>query len=246
MFRTGRCLVVTFALSLFLIAISSVAVAKQYDEVDAATVKKMMTSEDTLVIFPLSPIEFNNLHIKGSINIPIDDLETKLPKDKSKKLVFYCLGVKCVASWRAAEKAVELGYKNVYAFREGLPGWTAAGYPTTTIEKLPDVDVKKISTAELASKLATDPVVLVDVNFNSDANKFHIDHAKRIHIPLDELHLKMAELDPDKQTIIICLKGQRAPIAARYLTGKGFSDVMVVEGGVQAWVLDGRAVKHNL
>lgn len=246
MFKIRKCLVAVLALFLSTLVINSLALAKEYTEVDAATVKKMMASADTLVIFPLSPIEFNNLHIKDSINIPIDNLETQLPDDKSIKLVFYCLGVKCVASWRAAEKAVELGYKNVYAFREGLPGWTAAGYPTVTVEKLPDVKVKRISTAELASKLATEPVVLVDVNFNADAHKFHIDHAKRVHIPLDELHLKVAELDQNKETIVLCLKGHRAPTAARYLIGKGFTDVKVVEGGVQMWVMDGRPVKQNM
>jgi rhodanese-related sulfurtransferase len=224
---------------------SSFAGAKEYQEVDAPTVKKMMDAGDVLVVFPLSPIEFDNLHIKDSVNIPMDDLEAKLPKNKSQELVFYCLGVKCVASWRAAEKAVSLGYNNVYAFREGLPRWIAAGYPTVTIEKLPDVAIKKISTTELASKLANEPVILVDINLTADAHKFYIDHAKRIHIPLDTLHLQASALDPDKQIIVMCLKGQRAPTAARYLTGKGFKDVVVVEGGIQQWILEGRPVKHG-
>ena len=125
MFKNGRQLFVVGILMFFLATISSFAVAKEYVEVDAPTVKKMMESDNALVVFPLSTIEFDNLHIEGSINIQMEDLETKLPKDKSRKLVFYCLGTKCVASWRAAEKAVALGYKHVYAFREGLPGWTA-------------------------------------------------------------------------------------------------------------------------
>lgn len=246
MFKNSRQLVVVGILCFFMIAVSTLAVAKEYVEVDAIAVKKMMESDNVLVVFPLSPIEFDNLHIEDSVNIQMEELQAKLPNDKSRKLVFYCLGVKCVASWRAAEKALALGYKNVYAFRDGLPGWVSAGYPTVTVEKLPDVAVKRISVSELASKLSNDPVVLVDINLASDARKFYLDHAKRIHIPLGELHLQISALDPNQQIVVICLKGQRAPTAARYLIGKGFKNVVVVDGGLQQWVLDGRPVKQAI
>jgi rhodanese-related sulfurtransferase len=245
MLKNARALVVTGLLALFMVTIGTLAGAKEYADIDASGVKEMMASDDVLVIFPLSPIEFDNLQIKGSINIPMDDLESRLPKDKSQKLIFYCLGVKCVASWRAAEEAVALGYENVYAFRDGLPGWTAAGYPTVTINKLPDIDVKKISTSELAYKLANQPVVLIDLNLTADAHKFYIDDVKRLHIPLDELHLQVSKLDPSQQIILMCLKGKRAPTAARYLAGKGYTNVVVVEGGLQQWVLEGRPVKQG-
>ncbi|NOR50944.1 MAG: hypothetical protein GQ530_07955, partial [Desulfuromonadales bacterium] len=109
MFKKRMQLVVSAVLVLLLVSISTYAEAKKYQEIDAQTVKEMMDSGDVLVVFPLSPLEFNDLHIKGSVNIPMNQLDSKLPKDKSRKVVFYCLGVKCVASWRGAVKAVELG-----------------------------------------------------------------------------------------------------------------------------------------
>ena len=45
----------------------------------------------------LSPLEFTQTKIKGSINIPYDNLlagEASLPADKERALVFYCLGPK--------------------------------------------------------------------------------------------------------------------------------------------------------
>ena len=45
------------------------------------------------------------------------------------KIVFYCNGVKCLRSSNACEKAIEYGFKNVYYYREGYPGWKTAGYP---------------------------------------------------------------------------------------------------------------------
>ncbi len=243
---TGRKKIISLvALVILLTSFSVQAGNKEYTEVDAQAVKEMMVTDDVLVIFPLSPIEFDNLSIKGSVNVPMDQLETGLPKDKSQKLIFYCLGTKCVASWRAAEKAVELGYKNVYAFREGLPGWTAAGYPTVTVKKIPNVEVTRISTSTLASKLANEQVILLDVNFSDDLRKFYIYHNKRVHIPLNELHLNTSELDKNKEIIVLCLKGKRSPTAARYLVGQGFTDVVVVDGGIQKWILEGRPVKKG-
>lgn len=237
--------ILTLMLAFFLISLSSVAEAKKYGEVDAKTTKDMMAKENALVVFPLSPIEFSDLHIKDSVNIPMELLADELPKDKSQKIIFYCLGVKCVASWRAAEKAVSLGYENVYAFREGLPGWTAANYPTVSIEKLPDVKIKRITTSELSGQLNNKLVVLLDVNLNEDAKKFYIDCPQRIHVPMDVLHLKAATLNKSDAIAILCLKGKRSPTAARYLVGQGFENVTVVDGGIQKWILEGRPVKQG-
>lgn len=238
-------LFVSVMLSFCFVTVGVVAEAKEYKEVDAKAVKAMMEEENPLVVFPLSPIEFDDLSIKGSVNIPMEQLQQQLPQDKSRKLVFYCLGTKCVASWRAAEKAVELGYKNVYAFREGLPGWIAAGYPTVTVKKLPDVPVKKITTAELSGQLANNMVVLLDINLTADTNKFYIDTPQRVHAPLDVLHQRASELDKSEAIAVLCLKGKRSPTAARYLIGQGFENVVVVDGGIQKWILEGRPVKQG-
>ena len=245
MVRTATKTIVTLMLTIFLVSLGTIADAKKYGEVDAKATKDMMEKENALVVFPLSAIEFGDLHIKGSVNISMDLLAEQLPKDKSQKIIFYCLGVKCVASWRAAEKAVSLGYKNVFAFREGLPGWTAAGYPTVSIEKLPDVKIKKITTSELSGQLDNNLVVLLDVNLTEDAKKFYIDSPQRVHIPLDVLHLKVATLNKNDAIAVLCLKGKRSPTAARYLAGLGFGNVTVVEGGIQKWVLEGRSVKQG-
>ena len=80
-----------FVLSLVL---SGFATADTWKEIKADELKKMMDTEDVLVVFPLSKIEYNDMHIPGSVNIPVGMLEEKLPADKEKKLVFYCLGRK--------------------------------------------------------------------------------------------------------------------------------------------------------
>lgn len=49
---------------------------------------------------------------------------------KDEAIVIYCNGPKCPRSAAACEKAVAWGYGNVHYFRDGLPAWQAAGFPT--------------------------------------------------------------------------------------------------------------------
>ena len=86
---------VTLLLALCLsLTVLSVAGAAQWTEISAPELKTMMDTEQVKPIFPLSRIEHRNLHIVGDVNIPLSDLETKLPADKNAPLVFYCLGRK--------------------------------------------------------------------------------------------------------------------------------------------------------
>lgn len=238
-------LMVLMAGMMFVLLTSAFAsAAPGYKDIDAAGTKALMENAGALVVFPLSPIEFDNQHIQGSVNIVMDRLEYELPKDKERIIVFYCLGTKCVASWRAAEKAVALGYQNVYAFREGIPGWEKAGYPLVSEKPLPEVAVKQVTPEELAFMLENEDIVLLDINLKEDAHKFHIDHVKRLHIPLDELNVNLQQVPREKKIVVICLKGKRAPTAVKYLIGQGYEDVVMVEGGIQQWVLEGRPVKQ--
>lgn len=137
--------------------------------------------------------------------------------------------------------AVKLGYKNVYGFRDGLPAWIAADYPVETIEKLQNVKVPLISPAELKGLLDSDQdMVLLDARNPLDADKLWIDSPKRISIALDELPERYTEIPTGKKLVIIDVNGKRSGISASYLSGKGFTDVARVQGGMQQWALDGQ------
>ena len=73
--------------------------------------------------------EYSQLHITGSIHIPVDEIETKLEEmipDKSSEIIFYC--AKGVRAQKALEKALLMGYKKVY----NLGGIDAWPYDTET------------------------------------------------------------------------------------------------------------------
>ena len=88
-FSKAACLVV--ALMVHLLLVGPVLSATP-GEVTANQVKEMLDNNQALIVFPLSHLEYDSLHIKGSINVPIQHLPADLPADKTQPIVFYCLG----------------------------------------------------------------------------------------------------------------------------------------------------------
>jgi hypothetical protein len=66
--------------------------ASEPPEIGVAEVKALMDKGKALVIFPLTSIEFNNMHIAGSVNIELENIPAGLPANKDQTLIFYCLG----------------------------------------------------------------------------------------------------------------------------------------------------------
>jgi rhodanese-related sulfurtransferase len=228
---------------LALVLVAGAYAGSGWKEINAQELKAMMDGGDVMVVFPLSRIEYDSLHIKGSVNIPMHALKRKLPRRKDARLVFYGLGRRSPASLEAARLAVKLGYTDVYAFRAGLPGWVEAGYPTVTVKKLPPADVRGISTEELSTMVENgEDFVLLDIRFKALIERYRIDSARWVNIPLDMLIKRHRELPREKKIVIIGETGRRSAVAARYLMSKGFASVVHVEGGVQKWMKDGYPV----
>jgi len=59
------------------------------------------------------------------------DVAKTLPSEKDTKLVFYCANEKCMASHKAAERAVGAGYKDVAVMSDGIQGWVKQGHPAS-------------------------------------------------------------------------------------------------------------------
>ena len=69
--------------------------AQAITDYTAEELKQMLDSgRQIFLLNSLSEIEFNEGHIPGSINVPVEELmqTNKLPKDKNTLIVTYCLG----------------------------------------------------------------------------------------------------------------------------------------------------------
>ncbi len=59
--------------------------------------------------------------------------------------------------------------------------------------------------------------------------------AQHLHIPMQEVPDRLAELDAQTATVVICRSGARSMQVANYLGGRGFGSVHNLAGGILAW-----------
>ena len=82
-----------------------------------------MKSKKVVVLDVRPETEFNNGHIPGAINIPIEELATRVKKlQKDKEYVAYCRGPFCVFADDAVQLLTKKGFK-AKRLEEGYPDW---------------------------------------------------------------------------------------------------------------------------
>ena len=59
-----------------------------------------------------------------------------------------------------------------------------------------------------------------------------------VHIPLNQIPLRLKELDADSDIIVMCKVGGRSRRAAEFLARSGFAKVANLSGGIDAWTAD--------
>src|SRR5262245_9143047 len=96
----------------------------------------------------------------------------------------------------------------------------------------PDVvrHTRRVTGAELAREK---PSTLVDVRFPGEWAQGAIPGA--VHIPLDQLEERLAEIPRDGRVAVYCQSGLRSSTAASLLEQAGFGDVLDLVGGYAAW-----------
>jgi rhodanese-related sulfurtransferase len=98
--------------------------------ISPAEAVQCMNREKGVVIDVCSATEFAESHIKGALNVPLDELEARLDKavkNKSTPLILVCAAG--VRSKRAQAMAQKLGYEKVHSLHGGLKAWKDANLP---------------------------------------------------------------------------------------------------------------------
>jgi adenylyltransferase/sulfurtransferase len=78
-----------------------------------------------------------------------------------------------------------------------------------------------------------DPPLVLDVREPQELEICVLEGA--VHIPLGQLAARVAELDPRRETVLLCHHGIRSAHAAAYLRRTGFSNARNLVGGIEAW-----------
>jgi len=99
-------------------------------------------------------------------------------------------------------------------------------------------EVKEIAQQELLSSPPADALIL-DVRTRDEFDGGHVPGA--LNIPHDELSARLSELDSesDRAVVVYCKSGRRAGMASSVLLGAGYTNVLHLEGDMNAWQATG-------
>jgi len=102
---------------------------QEYADVTIAEAKALIEEKSDMVILDVrNPSEFDDGHIEGAINIPVDYLAERLDElSKDDELLVYC------RTGNRSAHAVGIldggGFTKIFHMDEGITGWLDAGYP---------------------------------------------------------------------------------------------------------------------
>jgi rhodanese-related sulfurtransferase len=103
-----------------------------------------------------------------------------------------------------------------------------AGFAAANVSRS---EIKTITCESLRTQLTNaERLQVVDVRTTPEYQAAHIPGS--IHIPIDELRDRLAELDLTQDTVVYCRVGFRGYLAARILQQSGFAKVLNLTGGI--------------
>ena len=105
-----------------------------------------------------------------------------------------------------------------------------------TLESRPDLIMKvtRMTAPTLAEHLAAiNPPLVLDVRTQKEWEKSRIDHS--MNIPLPHLPKQYDQVPQDHPVVVHCASGYRSSIAISLLEQMGFTNVIDLVGGIEAW-----------
>jgi len=92
----------------------------------------------------------------------------------------------------------------------------------------------EISPQDLKTRLAgSDRPLLLDVRQDWETRLCRLENA--VHIPIEEIELRVDELNADDEIVVYCHQGVRSAAVADYLRQRGFTNVKNLHGGLDYW-----------
>ncbi|MDH3444124.1 MAG: rhodanese-like domain-containing protein [Deltaproteobacteria bacterium] len=209
----------------------------------------------TYIIDVRSESEFESGRIAGSINVPggqavqrTDDFIAV----KNAKVIF--VSHRSARAVMAAYWYKKMGFRDVSVLQGGIQSWFESGrtlvrgpeqkYPLGYERAKSAVRLRK--TAEIQRVLPDSSVTILDVGVSLDYQAAHLPGAKWISRVWLELRLPRELPDEGSPILVTCHDGVQSVFAARTLAERGYFNVSVLEGGVEAWQAAGFETEKGL
>lgn len=102
--------------------------------------------------------------------------------------------------------------------------------------------IKEIEAGDLANWVAdqTKPLKIIDVREINEIQSGTIPGA--IPMPLATVPLRLNELEPHEEVVLVCRSGARSAQACMFMQQQGFQNVYNLRGGMFAWAGTGQPI----
>jgi hydroxyacylglutathione hydrolase len=183
-----------------------------------------------------APEAFGGGHVPGALNVGLGAsfptwAGSVLPPDRPILLVLD----RSDDLWEVTWHLLRIGY-------DVPDGWLAGGMMAWRTSGRGIEGVPQWTAGDLARKIETgDAPLILDVRQPGEWQKGHVPGA--VHIPGGELVRRTDELPKDRLIAAYCGSGFRSSVATSLLRHRGFTEVVNVLGGWQAWTARGCPVE---
>ena len=213
--------------------------------------------QQSIIVDARSKQEFQTLHIKNAINIPLslskDNFINKLEllrKGNNKAIVFYCNGHSCIKSYKAARRAMLFSkLDNIYAYDTGVFDWTRQhpneaellGESPVKIDQLiPKKTLQKHMLPALKFiRSAAGNSEILDIRDRSQRDDFYVFAGFEHSIPLgntEKLTAYIKKIKYQKKTLYVYdAVGEQVRWLQYYLEKQNIKNYYFMKGGASAY-----------
>jgi len=179
-----------------------------------------------LIIDTRSPHQFGEGHIPGAIGVFLHGsafpTRVGFVAPPESRLLLVVTDERDLVE--ATTQLAVVAFDSVLGFLDGgMEAWREAGLPLQTLDQITVNDLYA---------LRPDLQVL-DTRDRNEWNEGHIQGA--VSIPYYEIEQRLPELKADQPLAVICGSGQRSTTASSLLQRHGFTQLLNVVGGMEAW-----------
>jgi rhodanese-related sulfurtransferase len=118
---------------------------------------------------------------------------------------------------------------------------TACGKSSKEEEGSSDV-IESLSPSEFEARIP-EGGVLLDVRTPEEFQTGFIEGATNLDYRADGFEQKLDTLDKSKSYFVYCASGGRSAKAAEIMQAKGFTSIVTLDGGMNAWTAEGHPVQ---
>ncbi|MFW6322662.1 MAG: rhodanese-like domain-containing protein [Guyparkeria sp.] len=205
------------------------------------------------VVDARSPYEYETLHIRDAVSIPLDSGDFKesvlaLAEESGQPLVFYCNGVTCAVSYKAALKAKKAGVADARVYDAGVLAWARENPEQTVLlgeplqsddQLIADEEFKRRLLAEdafYARIQSSDDPMIVDIRSRDQRQGVSLFQMRDRHVPLTGDNRELDGLvetakSEDRPMFFVDATGKQVRWLQYYLEERGISEYWFLEGG---------------